>query len=195
MKPISRIYKSEAQRFWGPGTNGGCGVATAHWVQGEFKASENQTILWIPESAWRSCRTVAKHTKPVLLHVGQRTKKVPTLMFTAYLRMPNTTPSSLTCSSSQNENCLLPPKTFWFNTSLWSSCYEPSPWRRCQENKNERNSRGPQPNRGDRCICNFSNVLSVVRDLQSGRQGDLTLSGFMRRISREQCLSWVLKDE
>lgn len=34
MKPISRVYKREAQRFQGPGRDGGCGV------QGQFKERE-----------------------------------------------------------------------------------------------------------------------------------------------------------
>lgn len=40
MRPMSRIYKREAQRFQGPGMGGGCGVAIAHRVQVEFKERE-----------------------------------------------------------------------------------------------------------------------------------------------------------
>lgn len=69
------------------------------------------------------------------------------------------------------------PKTFWFNKYSLSSYYVPSPWSGCQENKNEWNSRGPQPSRGDRWVYNSNNVLIVVRKIQPGHTGDLTLPG------------------
>lgn len=78
--------------------------------------------------------------------------------------------SSFVYASSQNENCPLPTKTFWLHTFSLTSYYVPSPWSRCQGNKNEWNSRGLQPSRGDRWMYNSSNVLSAIREIQSGIQ-------------------------